>query len=240
MKCKKCGKEIIGDSNFCEYCGTKVANKSPKGNTNNIWWKSITAILAVMVVGSLVLLKSRIYQGVIENPNDSIGVNIPYGYVDLGLPSGTLWKNKNEVGLYTYQNAIEKYCDSVPSQEQFEELISMSKWIWVDGKYEIKGSNGNTIVMPADFVQYNINEHLYCFETVADFKLKKKDNLKWNARPYGAYWSSSSNDQEYATGMRFNSDNHELNLNAKNIELSVRLAINNRAFNKSNNAIIKP
>ena len=28
MKCTKCGKEILNDSFFCEYCGTKVQNVS--------------------------------------------------------------------------------------------------------------------------------------------------------------------------------------------------------------------
>ena len=49
---------------------------------------------------------------------------IPTGYVDLGLPSGTLWKGKNEGGWYTYEEAISMFGNLLPTKEQFEELIN--------------------------------------------------------------------------------------------------------------------
>ena len=35
-------------------------------------------------------------------------------YVDLGLPSGTLWKDKNESGQYKFQDALKKFGDNLP------------------------------------------------------------------------------------------------------------------------------
>ena len=44
-------------------------------------------------------------------------------YVDLGLPSGTLWKSKNENGFfYNHSSAVLDYGDNLPSKEQFKEL----------------------------------------------------------------------------------------------------------------------
>ncbi|HJJ45480.1 MAG TPA: hypothetical protein O0Y17_00165 [Methanocorpusculum sp.] len=46
----------------------------------------------------------------------------PAGYVDLGLPSGTLWKDKNESGgFYTYDEAMKAFGNNLPTMEQFEE-----------------------------------------------------------------------------------------------------------------------
>ena len=45
------------------------------------------------------------------------------GYVDLGLPSGTLWKNANEGGddaLYTYDEAVSMFGDKLPTKEQLK------------------------------------------------------------------------------------------------------------------------
>lgn len=75
---------------------------------------------------------------------------IAQGYVDLGLPSGTLWKKENEGRkYYTYDEAISKFGDNLPTKEQFEELNSECEWIWVRKGYEIIGPNGNSIFLPA-------------------------------------------------------------------------------------------
>ena len=50
---------------------------------------------------------------------------MPEGYVDLGLPSGTLWKNHYEPSLWNdYDDAIAQFGDSIPSLTQWEELIN--------------------------------------------------------------------------------------------------------------------
>ena len=72
------------------------------------------------------------------------------GLVDLGLPSGTLWKKDNEPGIYTYREAVNKYGHRLPTKEQFEELINMCNWSCVVNKgFNVTGPNGNSIFIPA-------------------------------------------------------------------------------------------
>lgn len=71
-------------------------------------------------------------------------------YVDLGLPSGTKWKNKNESGgFYKYEEAVEKFGSKLPTRKQFEELKNYCTWIWTGKGYKITGPNGNYIILPA-------------------------------------------------------------------------------------------
>ena len=75
---------------------------------------------------------------------------VPAGYVDLGLPSGTLWKDKNEDGVfYSYNEAMEKFGTKLPSKEQLEELKSVCEWDWTGDGYKITGPSGDSILIPA-------------------------------------------------------------------------------------------
>ena len=73
-------------------------------------------------------------------------------YVDMGLPSGTKWKNRTESGYYTYEQAIEKYGTGLPSKEQVIELRDKCKWIWGNNGCKVIGPNGNSIFLPANGV----------------------------------------------------------------------------------------
>lgn len=87
-------------------------------------------------------------------------------YVDLGLPSGTLWAKEDifEIReddghrLYyveSYDNAIKKFGDRLPSKEQWEELFNECDWEYFNNDtiltyhtgYNITGKNGNQIVL---------------------------------------------------------------------------------------------
>jgi hypothetical protein len=71
-------------------------------------------------------------------------------FVDLGLPSGTLWKDANEPAIfYSYEEAKSKYGDQVPTQAQWEELLKQCTWTWTGRGYEVKGKNGNSIFLYA-------------------------------------------------------------------------------------------
>ena len=77
-------------------------------------------------------------------------------YVDLGLPSGTLWKNKNEnCGLITYDKAYNFYANSLPTKEQWEELKDNCLWIWIGNGYKVKGKNGESIIVSAEGQYYD-------------------------------------------------------------------------------------
>lgn len=85
------------------------------------------------------------------------------GYVDLGLPSGTWWKQNDEEGTYQYYEAIERFGEDLPTKKQCEELINFCKWSFTtqslpkdssEFKYKLiaiaKGPNGNKI----EFIMY--------------------------------------------------------------------------------------
>lgn len=72
-----------------------------------------------------------------------------YGFVNLGLPSGTLWKATSEDGFYDYITALAKFGSQLPSKEQWEELIKYCKWMWNGYGCKFTGPNGNVIYLPA-------------------------------------------------------------------------------------------
>lgn len=76
--------------------------------------------------------------------------SIPKDYTDLGLPSGTLWKNYNETGFYSYNEAIDKFNEkNIPTWNQWTELKSKCQWTWTGSGYKVTGPNGNSITIPA-------------------------------------------------------------------------------------------
>ena len=109
-------------------------------------------------------------------------------YVDLGLPSGTLWKSKNEKGMYyTYDEAVSQFGDKLPTCEQFAELQAFCTWTWNGKGYVIKGDNGNSIILHA-------TGYRNCYGAV-DFIGTR-----------GYYWSSTPYDSDYAWYLFFYSD----------------------------------
>lgn len=72
--------------------------------------------------------------------------NVADEYVDLGLPSGTLWKAQNELcGLVTHDKAMYMYGNNLPTKEQFEELMNACIWTWTKEGYKVMGLNNKTI-----------------------------------------------------------------------------------------------
>ena len=127
-------------------------------------------------------------------------------YVDLGLPSGTLWKDRNEQGIfYSYQKAKEIFGNKLPTKEQLEELQNICKWTWEDNGYNIEGPNGNKIFMPA-----NGWRNIY--------------TCIFGKGSFGHYWSSSPNNFGSAWILEFNSRKVGFYDNkGRNLEYSVRL-----------------
>ena len=109
------------------------------------------------------------------------------GYVDLGLPSGTLWKSKNEKGMYyTYDEAVSQFGDKLPTKEQLEELKNECEWTWLGNGYKVTGPNGESITLPAA-------GYRYCNGDVRD------------VGTYGFYWSSTPYVSAFAWGLGFGS-----------------------------------
>ena len=126
-------------------------------------------------------------------------------YVDLGLPSGTLWKRQNESGFYTYEEAINRFGNKLPERHHFVELINECTWIWMDDYgYKVVGPNGNSITFPAAGWRG-------CSDGVND--------VGWS----GCYWSSTPYDSSYAWNLYFSSSELSMNYIISCYGQSVRL-----------------
>ena len=129
----------------------------------------------------------------------------PQDYVDLGLPSGTLWKAENEdCGLITYDQAVNFYRTSLPTKEQWEELKNFCLWTWTGNGYRIKGKSGESIFLPAE-----------------GFRDCGGSHGRIGSRGY--YWSSTPNSSENAWGLYFASGEVRMLYFYRCYGLSVRL-----------------
>ena len=132
---------------------------------------------------------------------------IPAGYVDLGLPSGTLWKEQNEIGGFcTYEQAMALFGNDLPTKEQLEELIISCNWTWTGSDYKVEGPSGETITLPA-----------------AGYR--DCDGTVHNGGSDGYFWSSTPYDhlETVAMELYFNSGHVDVDLNKRCGGRSVRL-----------------
>lgn len=126
------------------------------------------------------------------------------GYVDLGLPSGTWWKDKNESGgFYTYDEAMKAFGNNLPTKEQFEELKSSCNWTWTGNGYKVVGPSGASITLPA-----------------AGFR-NGSDVILVGSRGY--YRSSTPDGSDYAYYLGFYSDLYDVHATYRRYGYSVRL-----------------
>lgn len=131
---------------------------------------------------------------------------VPAGYVDLGLPSGTLWKAENEdCGLIKYDQAVNFYGNSLPTKEQWEELKNSCIWTWTGNGYKVKGKSGESIVLPAAGCRSNYDGTLY------------------NVGSNGNYWSSTPNGSGGAWDLYFYSGgvyvSHDFRCSSQSVRL---------------------
>ena len=139
---------------------------------------------------------------------EDAGRVVSQGYVDLGLPSGTLWEATNEDGLYDYDSAVKKFGSKLPTKEQLVELKEKCSWFWTGSEYKVTGPNGNSIILPAA-------GYRNCSGTVA------------SVGSYGDYWSSTSNGSEEAWYLYFNFGGVGMFSHTHCFGRSVRLVQNN-------------
>lgn len=124
-------------------------------------------------------------------------------YVDLGLPSGTLWKSQNERGFYTYDEAMAKFGSQIPTKKKYRELIRVCKWVWMGEGYKVIGPNSQYIFIPAAGSRY--------YGDVG------------NVGEFGMYWSSASEDIGNAWYLSFDDFGADVDLNDCCYGMSVRL-----------------
>ena len=136
------------------------------------------------------------------------------GYVDLGLPSGTLWKDKNEGGFYTFEQALSTFGNSLPNREQIEELQNSCEWTWNGRGYKVVGPNGESIILPALGYQ----------DCDKELRGVGMDSYVMNSHDYmGCYWSSIRSEPEYAYSLNFDSGKVHVGSSKLCYGLSVRL-----------------
>ena len=123
-------------------------------------------------------------------------------YVDLGLPSGTLWKAKNEVKEYEYDSAVKIFGDNLPTREHWEELKDYCKWEWNGSGYKITGANGNSIVLPATDKGSHVRHGIGGFYWMLD-----KSVGKGIAPRFG--FTGKNNEGIYLNGTSLKENNHE-------------------------------
>jgi len=149
--------------------------------------------------------KTGIVRLVTDKEKGEIAPAIPAGYVDLGLPSGTLWKEQNEIdGFCTYEQAMTLFGNNLPTKEQLEELIISCKWTWIGGGYTVEGPSGESITLPA-----------------AGYR--DCDGTVHNIGSDGYFWSSRTYNSEVASELYFNSAQVEVDLNKRCGGRSIRL-----------------
>ena len=129
---------------------------------------------------------------------------VPQGYVDLGLPSKTLWKDKNEGGWYTYDEAKSEFGNQLPTQKQLRELANKCTWAWTGSGYCLTGPNGNSITLPAT-------------------GYRSDSGTMFHVGKIGHYWSSTLFNSEGAYVLRFESSEVGMNYIERKHGLSVRL-----------------
>lgn len=127
-----------------------------------------------------------------------ITLSINAQYVDLGLPSGTKWKNINETSQYSYDEAMKKFNEALPTKAQWDELTDYCEWTWTGRGYKVIGLNNKFIFLPTIGIE---NDEQY---------------------NYGCYWSSLSN-TESAAYLYFNSTEIRINVSRRSAEYSIRV-----------------
>lgn len=129
------------------------------------------------------------------------------GWVDLGLPSGKLWCIDNEEGYFTFDEAVEKFQDQLPTIEDWRELIENTTQRFDKRRkgLVLKAPNGKKLFLPAKGFYYASRVQ--------------------GVGSHGLYWSATPYDSDGAKYLIFN-----LEVDAlaycwfyRNIGLSVRL-----------------
>ena len=135
-------------------------------------------------------------------------------YVDLGLPSGTKWKASNEIKaadaqyvFFTYDEAVSRFGNRLPTKEQYEELKAVCQWMWNGSGYRVTGPNGNYIVLPASGYR-DCSGNGYRVVYVGS---------------YGYYWSSTPDGSDDAWDLYFSSSSVCMYNDSRCVGGSVRL-----------------
>ena len=107
-------------------------------------------------------------------------------YIDLGLPSGTKWRNQNEDHCETHNDALAVYKENIPSKQQWEELKEKCLWTWLGNGYYVTGPNGTSIFFPAEGLENGKGDKDFVgsrgyYVTSTPFNMKSSYTFNFNA-----------------------------------------------------------
>lgn len=110
-------------------------------------------------------------------------------FIDLGLPSGKKWATVNEDGYFTFDDARKAFGSSLPTQEDFKELVTKCRCEWDRELFGMKftGPNGAAVFFPA-------------------LGAKARNSAVYGRGDRGLYWSSSDLTEKDAYSLYFDSD----------------------------------
>ncbi len=116
----------------------------------------ISCIVILIAIISAVVFYNKITEGV-HRSAPTIEELKKQEYVDLGLPSGTLWAKHNygaitewDYGYYFSIHETDSIRSMLPSIEQIKELVQECEWEWIECKgFKATGSNGKSLCLPS-------------------------------------------------------------------------------------------
>lgn len=131
-------------------------------------------------------------------------------FVDLGLPSGTMWKEVNEGAFLSHQSADKFFSTELPTKGQWEELIEQCQWEWTGTGYHIVGPNGNGIELPAEGY----------FECDASFERTNDGGHYWSSTYMGSkrVWSLDFSEKQIGLEYGFDCYKYSVRLVRKKAE----------------------
>lgn len=156
-----------------KYANKRVRVKGKIYVPGGGWRNATEVVMGLKDIQLVDAIKSQRREKVAPRTSKSVSSKVPQGYVNLGLPSGTLWKSRNERGTYhTYREAKKRFGKGLPTKKQCEELVKCCQWRWVGNGCKVIGPNGNSITLQA-------------------WGYREYDGNVYYVGTYGSYWSST-------------------------------------------------
>lgn len=217
---------VTGDSTELEVSGVTLPKEeekkkelppkppTPEKKSNSkIVWIIVSIVAVLLIAGAAVYIvtqnsdSSDVFDDEeyeeTEEIDDIEDIKQIDGYVNLGLPSGTLWAEYNEPSNYSYSSAMSMFGNQLPTETQFQELIDYCDWVWASNGFSVTGPNGNTIFLPADGLNVDADVAEEVAEEIGDIV-------------FGCYWTSTPDDNYNRKYMLFlHSDEYNNTINPK-------------------------
>ncbi len=111
---------------------------------------------------------------------------VPPGYVDLDLPSGTLWSVDDSPMWHRYKEALDNYRDFIPTKAEWEELVDNIVWTFsdIDGN-ELKTQEEVDAYIEREYGQgvvRKFSQIIVDYENGRDFKVNTESRVRFRFR----------------------------------------------------------